>query len=107
MLKVWWRQPMLALTKHALLQPGIRARAGAVAVFDVLCGLYDQGRADPQAQLAHGFVNPRVAGVPAFMIDGDMVLVRNAEGRMKAVHSYSMRAYVELARKALGSARTS
>lgn len=98
MSNAWWRGPFLALTRHALAQPGLRASAGSATLFKALSRIYQDALSEGSARAEHGFVKPPIPGVTAFMIDGDMIVVRNAEGRMKSVHSYSMRGYIRAAR---------
>ena len=98
MSNAWWKDPFLALTRHALAQPGLRAGAGTATLFKALSRIYDDTLREADARAEHGFVKPPITEVAAFMIDGDMIVVRNAQGRMKAIHSYSMRGYIRAAR---------
>jgi hypothetical protein len=101
MSNVWWRRPFLALARHVIAQPCPRARVGSATLFDALSRLYDDALARPDLRREHGFVKPPVRGVIAFMIKDDLIVIRNARGRMKSLHSYSMRAYIRAARAQL------
>jgi hypothetical protein len=96
--KIWWRRPLLALTRYALAQGG-RANAGTGTVFVQLSLLYRKWLDDERARDRHGFVKPPIARLPAFRIDDRSVVVRSPAGRIKAVESASMRSYVAAARR--------
>lgn len=98
MSSVWWQEPFLALTVHAVGQPGAKARMGTATLLRALAVIYERAVSEGRDRGMHGFVKPPTPGVVAFMVDRDMVLVRNEQGRMKSIHSYSMRAYLRAAR---------
>jgi hypothetical protein len=96
--KVWWKRPLLALVRHAMGQPGIRSNAGTQTVLAELSRLYGEAQRGEGTRMQHGFVKLLVPRLPMFKVEDDLVIVRNAAGRMKAVHAYSMRGYVAAVR---------
>ena len=85
----------MALTRYALQRSGIRANAGAGTAFAELSHLFRQAQAEDRTRREHGFVKLPVRGLPPFSIEGDTVIVRRSDGRMKAVHADSLRAYIQ------------